>query len=243
MRRVGVVGLRAIIYFEVVSTIALLVGVAVANVLQPGAGMHIDPAALNAKAVAGYVTGAKSLHHRRFPHQDDPDQHGRRPRQGRDHAGPDHGGAVRLRALPHGRARRSAWWRCSTISPTPSSASSASSCIWRRSPPLRRWPSPSASSASARFRPRPAHRQRLCHLDPVRPDRLRPHRAAVRSARVEDHPLFQGRAADRLQRDLGRGDDPALDRQAREHGLLARRWSGWCCRPASPSTWTAPRST
>ncbi len=61
MRRVGVVGLKAIIYFEVVSTIALLVGVAVANILQPGAGMHIDPATLNDKAVAGYVTSAKSM--------------------------------------------------------------------------------------------------------------------------------------------------------------------------------------
>jgi aerobic C4-dicarboxylate transport protein len=61
MRRVGVVGLRAIIYFEVVSTIALLVGLAVGNVLQPGAGLHIDPAALNAKSVETYVTGAKSF--------------------------------------------------------------------------------------------------------------------------------------------------------------------------------------
>src|SRR5215470_13281323 len=43
MRRVGIVGLRAIIYFEVVSTLALLVGLAVGNLLQPGAGLHIDP--------------------------------------------------------------------------------------------------------------------------------------------------------------------------------------------------------
>jgi aerobic C4-dicarboxylate transport protein len=61
MRRVGAVGLRAIIYFEVVSTLALLIGLAVGNLLQPGAGLHIDPAHLDAKAVAGYVTGAKSL--------------------------------------------------------------------------------------------------------------------------------------------------------------------------------------
>jgi len=61
MRRVGIVGLRAIIYFEVVSTIALLVGLAVGNLLQPGAGLHIDPASLDEKAVAGYVTSAKSL--------------------------------------------------------------------------------------------------------------------------------------------------------------------------------------
>jgi aerobic C4-dicarboxylate transport protein len=61
MRRVGVVGVRAIIYFEVVSTLALLIGLAVGNLLQPGAGLHIDPAQLDEKAVAGYVTSAKSL--------------------------------------------------------------------------------------------------------------------------------------------------------------------------------------
>ena len=61
MRRVGVVGLRALIYFEVVSTLALIVGLAVGNLLQPGAGLHIDPASLDEKAVAGYVTSAKSL--------------------------------------------------------------------------------------------------------------------------------------------------------------------------------------
>jgi aerobic C4-dicarboxylate transport protein len=61
MRRVGIVGLRAIIYFEVVSTLALLVGLVVGNLLQPGAGLHIDPATLDDKAVAGYVTSAKSL--------------------------------------------------------------------------------------------------------------------------------------------------------------------------------------
>lgn len=61
MRRVGLVGLRALIYFEVVSTLALFIGLAVGNVLQPGAGLHIDPASLDDKAVAGYVSGAKSL--------------------------------------------------------------------------------------------------------------------------------------------------------------------------------------
>jgi aerobic C4-dicarboxylate transport protein len=61
MRRVGVVGVRAIIYFEVVSTLALLIGLAVGNLLQPGAGLHINPAQLDEKAIAGYVTSAKSL--------------------------------------------------------------------------------------------------------------------------------------------------------------------------------------
>jgi Na+/H+-dicarboxylate symporter len=61
MRRVGVVGLKALIYFEVVSTIALLVGLVVGNVIRPGDGMHINPATFDAKAVAGFVTGAQSL--------------------------------------------------------------------------------------------------------------------------------------------------------------------------------------
>src|SRR6267378_3044142 len=61
MRRVGVVGLRAIIYFEVVSTLALLVGLIVGNLWQPGAGLHIAPASLDEKAVAGYISSAKSL--------------------------------------------------------------------------------------------------------------------------------------------------------------------------------------
>jgi aerobic C4-dicarboxylate transport protein len=61
IRRVGVVGLRALIYFEVVSTIALLVGLAVGNVLQPGAGLHINPATLDPKPIAGFVTSAKDM--------------------------------------------------------------------------------------------------------------------------------------------------------------------------------------
>src|SRR3954453_5876188 len=61
MRRVGAVGLRALIYFEVVSTIALIVGLVVGNLWQPGAGLHINPASLDDKAVANYVTSAKSL--------------------------------------------------------------------------------------------------------------------------------------------------------------------------------------
>ena len=61
MRRVGIVGIRALIYFEVVSTLALLVGLVIGNVFQPGGGMHIDPASLDEKAVAGFVSSAKSM--------------------------------------------------------------------------------------------------------------------------------------------------------------------------------------
>ena len=59
MRKVGRVGGRALIYFEAVSTLALLIGVVVGNVLQPGAGFNADPTKLDAKAIAGYAGQAK----------------------------------------------------------------------------------------------------------------------------------------------------------------------------------------
>ena len=61
LRRAGKVGLRALVYFEVVTTLALVVGLVVANVFTPGAGMHADPATLDAKSVAAYATAAQSL--------------------------------------------------------------------------------------------------------------------------------------------------------------------------------------
>ena len=61
LRRAGKVGLRALVYFEVVTTLALVVGLVVANVFAPGAGMHANPATLDAKSVAAYATAAQSL--------------------------------------------------------------------------------------------------------------------------------------------------------------------------------------
>jgi aerobic C4-dicarboxylate transport protein len=58
MKKVGRVGGKALIYFEVVSTIALVIGVVVANVIQPGAGFNADPATLDANAVADYAKRA-----------------------------------------------------------------------------------------------------------------------------------------------------------------------------------------
>lgn len=55
MRTLGRTGLAALVYFEVVSTLALVVGLVVVNVLRPGEGMHIDPATLDAGAVAAYA--------------------------------------------------------------------------------------------------------------------------------------------------------------------------------------------
>jgi aerobic C4-dicarboxylate transport protein len=61
IRRVAAVGLRAIIYFEIASTLALIVGIVVGNIWPVGAGINIDPKTFDAGAVATYVNQAKSL--------------------------------------------------------------------------------------------------------------------------------------------------------------------------------------
>jgi aerobic C4-dicarboxylate transport protein len=59
MRKVGSVGLKALVYFEVVTTAALAIGVIISNVWRPGTGMNVDLASLNAAAVSSYVAKAK----------------------------------------------------------------------------------------------------------------------------------------------------------------------------------------
>lgn len=59
LKEVGRTGAVALLYFEIVSTIALIIGLIVVNVVQPGAGMNIDPATLDAKAVAVYAQQAE----------------------------------------------------------------------------------------------------------------------------------------------------------------------------------------
>ncbi|AIU90227.1 MULTISPECIES: dicarboxylate/amino acid:cation symporter [Pectobacterium] len=58
MKSVGRTGAVALLYFEVVSTIALIIGLVVVNVVQPGVGMNIDPSTLDASAVAVYTQQA-----------------------------------------------------------------------------------------------------------------------------------------------------------------------------------------
>jgi len=60
LKKVGRVGGKALIYFEVVSTVSLLLGLVIISVLQPGAGLHADVASLDTKALASYTTAAKS---------------------------------------------------------------------------------------------------------------------------------------------------------------------------------------
>src|SRR3989454_7967800 len=59
MKKVGKTGGYALLYFEIVSTIALLVGLLIVNVLQPGVGMNVDPATLDSKQVAQYTGPGK----------------------------------------------------------------------------------------------------------------------------------------------------------------------------------------
>lgn len=58
MRKIGRIGVKALVYFEAVTTFALIVGLVVINLWRPGVGMNVDPASLDPKLVAGYVTQA-----------------------------------------------------------------------------------------------------------------------------------------------------------------------------------------
>ena len=59
LKKIGRVGLKALLYFEVVSTLALIIGLLVVNWIQPGVGLNADPATLDASAVAQYTTVAQ----------------------------------------------------------------------------------------------------------------------------------------------------------------------------------------
>ncbi|EJL92038.1 Na+/H+ dicarboxylate symporter [Herbaspirillum sp. CF444] len=59
MKKVGKTGGLALLYFEVVSTLALIVGLVLVNVLQPGAGMNIDPNTIDTKSITAYTGPGK----------------------------------------------------------------------------------------------------------------------------------------------------------------------------------------
>src|SRR6185437_8941640 len=60
MRRVGRVAVKALVYFELVTTVALILALVAVNLTRPGAGMHVDPRALDARAVAEYAARAQN---------------------------------------------------------------------------------------------------------------------------------------------------------------------------------------
>ena len=59
LHEAGRVGVKAVLYFEVASTVALIVGMVVVNVVKPGSGMNIDPAHIDGSAIATYTQAAK----------------------------------------------------------------------------------------------------------------------------------------------------------------------------------------
>ena len=58
LKKVGRVGVKSLVYFEVVSTLALIIGLVVVNTLRPGEGFNVDPSTLDTSAVATYTDAA-----------------------------------------------------------------------------------------------------------------------------------------------------------------------------------------
>jgi aerobic C4-dicarboxylate transport protein len=61
LRRVGRIGLKGIVYFEVLTTFALAIGLLVGKLVQPGTGMNVDPTKLDTSAIASYAASGHSL--------------------------------------------------------------------------------------------------------------------------------------------------------------------------------------
>lgn len=55
VKKVGTVGIKAMLYFEVMTTIALILGMVIVNIVQPGTGMHVDPASMDTSGVQAYI--------------------------------------------------------------------------------------------------------------------------------------------------------------------------------------------
>ncbi|WP_394839300.1 dicarboxylate/amino acid:cation symporter [Pendulispora rubella] len=62
MKKIGRIGGKALLYFEIVSTFALAIGLIVANLVKPGAGFNVDPHTLDTKEIAEFTTRAKGQH-------------------------------------------------------------------------------------------------------------------------------------------------------------------------------------
>jgi aerobic C4-dicarboxylate transport protein len=62
LKKLGRVGIKALLYFEVLSTLSLLIGLAVVKLTQPGAGINANPATLDTSAIQQYASSGKSMH-------------------------------------------------------------------------------------------------------------------------------------------------------------------------------------
>ena len=103
MKKVGRIGGKALLYFEIVSTLAFLTGMVVGNVVHTGAGFNVNPATLDAKAVADYAGAAKAQSVTDFIMHIIPNHGGGRVRQGRYSAGGAGLDFVRLRVVGDGQ--------------------------------------------------------------------------------------------------------------------------------------------
>ena len=138
MKKVGRVGLKALIYFELVSTLALAIGLVVVNVVRPGSGINADVQVLDAKEVGAYTTGRKPLSTVDHLLHIIPDSA----------VGAFAGGEI-LQVLTFSvlfglslggfGEKGIPWWICSIGYPTSFSASSRSSCASPRLGLLARW--------------------------------------------------------------------------------------------------------
>lgn len=61
MKKVGRVGFKALVYFEILTTLALVIGLVVVNLFRPGDGIHADVKSLDTKEIAAYTSGGKSM--------------------------------------------------------------------------------------------------------------------------------------------------------------------------------------
>jgi aerobic C4-dicarboxylate transport protein len=145
LKKVGRVGVKTLFYFETVSTLALVIGLVVGKLLQPGRGFDIDPATLDANAVASYVNRAKEEGFVAHLLEIIPDTFIGAFARG------DLLQVLLVSILTASPSRVSgSWARRSTMRSMrwqrSSSASLASSCARRRSARSAQWPSPSVRS-------------------------------------------------------------------------------------------------
>ena len=199
LKKVGRVGVKTLFYFEVVSTVALAIGLIVGEVLQPGKGFNIDPATLDPKAVASYVTRAKEEGIVAHLMGIIPGQLLRRAGPRRSASGAAGVDPVGLRHRAAGQARREDQRRHRR----------------RRQGVLRHHPHHRAGRADRRVRRHGLHHRRLWprlagqsrgagrdvlpDQHPVRAGGARHHRAFRRLLDPALHRLHQGRTADRAR--------------------------------------------
>ena len=243
MKKVGKTGGLALLYFEIVSSIALVVGLVIINLVQPGAGMNVDPASLDTKQVAAVHRPRQDAGHGRLPARDHPEHGDRRLRQGRDPAGAAVLGDVRLRPAQvrrprHARLRHD---REDLARPVLDRRHHHEGRADRR---VRR---DGVHDRQVRHRLARAARQADGHVLRDVPvlhlRRPRPDRPPARLFDLEVHQVHQGGAPDRPRHvELGVGA-AADDGQDGERSAPRSRSSAWSSRPAIRSTSTAPRST